>query len=320
MKTNNVMTIIWSDRFEDHATGSHPERPERIAALRSALDESGVFQRSRVMAPEPAAQETVELVHATRLIDLVRETAESGGGWLDPDTYVSPASYDVALLAVGGAIQALEAAIDDGPSFAFVRPPGHHAEPMRAMGFCLFNSVAVAVEKIREHRGIERIAILDWDVHHGNGTQAAFWINPEVLFLSLHQYPFYPGTGAGNEQGGNDALGTTVNIPMPAGSGDDDYRAAFETRVMPAIRSFDPEMIVVSAGFDAHLEDPLANMRLTTDGFRWMAGQVAGLAQEVSDGRLALVLEGGYNLQSLGESAVAVIEEIEKQFEIGADR
>jgi len=318
MKTNNVMTIIWSDRFEDHGMDGHPERPERIAALRTALDEAGVFRRHRIVEPEPSQPDIVDLVHDPRLIDLVRQTAESGGGWLDPDTYVTPESYDVALLAVGGVTQALEAALDYGPSFAFVRPPGHHADPGRGMGFCLFNSVAVAIQKIRRDRGIERIAVLDWDVHHGNGTQAAFWSDPDVLFVSLHQYPFYPGTGAANERGEGEGLGSTINIPLAAGSDDADYRQAFEEQVLPAIRSFEPQLVVVSAGFDAHLEDPLANMRVTTDGFRWMAAQVAGLARDVCEGRLALALEGGYNLQSLSASAVAVIDEIEQQYEIGA--
>jgi acetoin utilization deacetylase AcuC-like enzyme len=317
MKTNDAMTIIWSDLYQNHATGSHPERPERIASLKLALDEAGLFESNRVVAPVPASVESVDLVHDPRLAEFVRQLAASGGGWLDPDTYVSPASYDVALLAVGGVTQALAAALTDGPSFAFVRPPGHHAEPGRAMGFCLFNNVAVAVEQIRRDNGIERVTILDWDVHHGNGTQAAFWSNPSVQFISLHQYPFYPGTGAANETGSEEAEGTTINIPLRAGSDDAVYRQAFEDRVLPSIREFEPEMIVVSAGFDAHADDPLANMRVSTEGFRWMAQQIADLALDVSGGRLALALEGGYNLQSLGASAVAVVEEIRTRYGIG---
>lgn len=317
MKTNDVMTIIRSDRYADHATGSHPERPERIVALKMALDGAGLFDANRVVAPEPASVAAIERVHDSRLIELIQQTAESGGGWLDPDTYVSPDSYDVALLAAGGVIQALDAALDDGPAFAFVRPPGHHAEPNRAMGFCLFNSVAVAVEHIRAERGVERVAILDWDVHHGNGTQAAFWTNPDVLFVSLHQYPFYPGTGAAEETGGGDGEGATLNLPLAAGGDDALYRLAFEERVLPAIKHFEPELIVVSAGYDAHAEDPLANMRVTTEGFRWMAGEVAQLALDHCDGRLALALEGGYNLQSLGASAVVTIEEIRSRYGIG---
>ena len=317
MKTNDAMTIIWSDRFVEHATGSHPERPDRITALRAALDGAGVFDRDVVMEPNPAPVEIVELVHDQRLIDVVRDVAESGGGWLDPDTYVSPASYEVALLAAGAAIDGLNAAIDGSPSFALVRPPGHHAEPARAMGFCLFNNVAVAVNSVREERGIERVAILDWDVHHGNGTQAAFWEDPDVLFISLHQYPFYPGTGAASERGGGEGEGATINIPLAAGCGDGDYQRALTEQVLPAMRRYDPELVVISAGFDAHRDDPLANMQVTTDGFRWMAQEIAKLARDVADGRLAMVLEGGYNLQSLGSSTVAVLDEVRRGFEIG---
>lgn len=319
MNARDVMTIIWSDEYEKHATGSHPERAERIRAVKAALEEAHLFDTCRVVRPIPATVESIGLVHDQRLIELIHDVAESGGGWLDPDTYVSPDSFDIAMLAAGGVTQALEAALNGLPAFAFIRPPGHHAEPRRSMGFCLFNNVAVAVEEVRRKHGIERIAILDWDVHHGNGTQAAFWSDPDVLFVSLHQYPFYPGTGGSDESGGYDASGMTLNIPMAAGSGDADYRRAFEDRVLPAIQVFRPDLIVVSAGFDAHAEDPLANMRVTTDGFRWMAGMIADMALDVCEGRLALALEGGYNLQSLGESVVTVIEEIQNRYGIGAD-
>ena len=314
MNTHEAMTLIWSDGFEDHATGNHPERPERIPALKSALQGAGLFDRCRVLAPEPATVDDIALIHDERLIELVRATAESGGGWLDPDTYVSPASYDVALLAAGAAMQAVSIGIDRGPAFAFVRPPGHHAEPGRAMGFCLFNNVAVAVAAARKEQRIGKVAILDWDVHHGNGTQAAFWDDPDVLFVSLHQYPFYPGTGADTERGGGDAVGTTINIPLAAGAGDGEYERAFEETVLPGIRAFEAEAIVISAGFDAHVDDPLAQMRVTTDGFRWMAHAVSEMALELCEGRLSLTLEGGYNLQSIGEAAVAVIEEMLRMY------
>ena len=317
MKTYEAMTIIWSDRFVEHATGSHPERPERITALREALEAARVFERDRILEPVAAPLEAVERVHDPRMINLIRDLAESGGGWLDPDTVVSPASFEIALLAAGAAITGLTAAVDGSPSFALVRPPGHHAEPARAMGFCLFNNVAIAVNRVREVGGIDRVAILDWDVHHGNGTQAIFWDDPNVLFISLHQYPFYPGTGAASERGGGDGEGTTVNVPLAAGGGDAEYRQAFDDEVLPSIRAFEPELLVVSAGFDAHRDDPLASMRVTTDGFGWMAREVVKLALEVADGRLAFVLEGGYNLQSLGESTVAVLDEIRRGYEIG---
>jgi acetoin utilization deacetylase AcuC-like enzyme len=304
------MTIVWSDAYRNHETGSHPERPGRIDALKRGLGEAGIFERHRAVEPHQATVEDLALVHAPPLIELVERIAESGGGWLDPDTVVSPASCDIAKLAAGGAIRAVETALEGGTAFALVRPPGHHAEPGRAMGFCLFNNVAVAVERARHLHGVERVAILDWDVHHGNGTQAAFWTDPDVLFVSLHQYPFYPGTGAASERGGGAGEGATVNIPLGAGSGDAEYAQAFEEVVVPAIRIFGPELLVVSAGFDAHWDDPLAMMQVTTGGFRRMARLAGELAGELCEGRLALVLEGGYNLQSLSDSVVAVIDEL----------
>ena len=314
------MTIIWSERYRDHDTGSHPERPARIDALQQALEHAGVFAHHYIVAPEPVAEADLELAHHSSLIEGVRHVARTGGGWIDPDTYVSPASYEVALLAAGGASAAVDAALAGRPSFALVRPPGHHAEPARAMGFCLFNNVAVAVERARRDRGLGRVAIVDWDVHHGNGTQAIYWDDPETLFVSLHQYPFYPGTGAEHERGGAGAEGTTLNIPLPAGTGDDVYQRAFEELVLPALGDFTPELLVVSAGFDAHVDDPLANMRVTTEGFRWMARAIAEAARELCAGRLALVLEGGYNLQSLSECVVAVIEEISGAYRNGASQ
>jgi acetoin utilization deacetylase AcuC-like enzyme len=304
------MTIIWSDAYREHETGSHPERPERIDALRRGLTEAGTFERHRVLEPPLASVEDLALVHSPQLIDLVSRVADSGGGWLDADTVVSLASFEIASLAAGGAIQAVESALEGGTAFALVRPPGHHAEPGRAMGFCLFNNVAVAIEHARLRRGVARVAVLDWDVHHGNGTQAAFWTDPDVLYVSLHQYPFYPGSGAATERGGGAGEGATVNIPLAAGGDDEVYARAFDEVVVPAIRAFEPELLVVSAGFDAHQDDPLAMMRVSTEGFRRMARQAGELAGDLCAGRLALVLEGGYNLQSLTESVIAVIDEL----------
>jgi acetoin utilization deacetylase AcuC-like enzyme len=301
--------LIWSDDYRLHDTGAHPESPERIGALRRSLEAAGMFDDRLVLAPVPATIEQVEAVHAPELIAFVRQVAEQGGGWLDPDTPLSDASYDIALLAAGGACLAVDAIMDHRAprAFALVRPPGHHAEPDRAMGFCMFNNIAIAAAHARERHGLERVAIVDWDVHHGNGTQAAFWHDPSVLFISLHQYPFYPGTGAVNERGAGAGEGYTINVPLPARSGDDVYAAAFESIVVPALDAFAPQLVLVSAGFDAHHDDPLALMAVTTDGFTAMARALLRVADAHCAGKLVLVLEGGYNLAALGTSVVAVL-------------
>jgi acetoin utilization deacetylase AcuC-like enzyme len=301
--------IVWSDDYLDHETGSHPESPERIIALRQALQAEGMFEDRLVLAPQPVELDAVLAVHSAAVVERVRRVANQGGGWLDPDTFVSASSYEVALLAVGGACRAVDAVMTgEAPrAFALPRPPGHHAEPDRSMGFCLFNSIAIAARHAQRAYGLARIAIVDWDVHHGNGTQAVFWRDPSVLFISLHEYPFYPGTGAAGERGAGPGEGLTINIPLAAGGGDDVYVTQFDEIVIPALRAFAPELLLVSAGFDPHRDDPLALMQKTTDGFATLAGKLRDAADELCEGRLVAVLEGGYNLRALGESAVATL-------------
>jgi acetoin utilization deacetylase AcuC-like enzyme len=265
-----------------HPTRAHPESPERLDVLLAA------FPWREARAADRAG---VERCHATEYVAGVH--AIEAPTWLDADTVCFPTSYDAALLAAGAACDAVDAG-----AFAFVRPPGHHALPDRAMGFCLFDNVAIAARHAQNELGIERVAIVDWDVHHGNGTEAIFLDDPSVLFVSMHQWPFYPGTGA---PGSGNA--TTLNVPLPAGSGDTAYERAFVETVEPAVLAFEPELVIVSAGFDAHEEDPLAGMLVTADGFRMLARRSAALAP-----RTAAVLEGGYNLATLPALVAAALE------------
>ena len=243
-------------------------------------------------------------MHHEQYISYIQEVAQKGGGWLDADTVMSPNSYDAALYAAGGVIKATEAVMNGevASAFALVRPPGHHATPQRAMGFCLFNNVAVAAKYALARYGLERILIIDFDVHHGNGTQEAFYDNPQVLYVSTHLYPFYPGTGDISEAGGGEAEGTTLNIPLPSGCGDAEYEQVFEQIVAPAAKRFKPQLILVSAGYDPHWTDELALMQVSVSGFARLVKIIKELAEELCNGRLVFSLEGGYNLNALAAS------------------
>jgi acetoin utilization deacetylase AcuC-like enzyme len=309
MDARGTVEVVTDSRYGEHRgpTG-HPERPERLEAVGAALDACGDALVRR--APRAAEPEELLAVHEREHIEHVQRASEAGRGRLDPDTFVSRASYDVALLAAGGSIDlALRIARGDVRSgFAAVRPPGHHAEGDRAMGFCLFNNAAIAARAVQRQAGVERVALVDWDVHHGNGTQHTFESDPSVLYVSTHQYPFYPGTGAAGELGVGRGEGATLNVPMPAGCGDAEYVGVFQRVLIPAARAFRPDYWIVSCGFDAHAEDPLAAMHVSRAGYSALTAVVRALADELSGGRLLFVLEGGYSLVGLREGMEAVLE------------
>jgi len=298
--------LLRSPAFLGHDTGGHPEAPRRIAAIEAALADAGLAADRPEVGFGPSGLAPLERVHEIAYLDAVEELALAGGGTLDADTLVRRDSWEVALLGAGAAVAAVDAVLDGRAeaAFALVRPPGHHATPSRGMGFCLLNNAAVAAAHALA-RGLERVLIVDWDVHHGNGTQDAFWERSDVFFASLHQWPLYPGTGAANERGADAGLGFTLNVPLPPGTDDAAFLAAFDAAVLPAARSYRPELVVVSAGFDAHAADPLAGMRLSEAGFGALAARVAALADEHAGGRLVALLEGGYDPPALGRSVAA---------------
>jgi acetoin utilization deacetylase AcuC-like enzyme len=306
MKTGFVYDPI----YLKHDTGGHVENSRRLEAIISHLEQAGLKQRLTLIKPRPATIGELTLVHHESHVAHVREVAQRGGGWLDPDTLVSPDSYDAALYAVGGLIKAVEAVVggEVSSAFALVRPPGHHATARQAMGFCLFNNVAIAAKYALEKLGLERLVIADFDVHHGNGTQEAFYDNPNVLYISTHQYPHYPGTGRVEETGRGEGVGTTINIPLPAGCGDAEYEQVFEQVTVPAARRFEPQLILVSAGYDGHWADALAMMQLTVTGFARIAGIIKGMADELCQGRLVFSLEGGYDLTAMAASVKATFD------------
>lgn len=295
--------------FFDHDTGlGHPESALRLRAIATALSRpefSGLIQKE---APR-ANTEQIRSIHTQAHIDHVfKALPKLGHANLDADTVISPASGEAALHAAGAVCAAVDALFAEQADNAFcaVRPPGHHAEPHASMGFCLFNNIAIAAEHARKKHGIRKVAIVDFDVHHGNGTQKVFEKNPEILYASTHQYPLYPGTGAANETG----VGNVFNMPLAPGSGSSDFRAAMTSRILPAVDAFRPELVLVSAGFDAHRDDPLASLNLDETDFAWITQELLQLAERHAGGRLVSTLEGGYNLEALAESVAAHVREL----------
>jgi acetoin utilization deacetylase AcuC-like enzyme len=291
----------------EHDPGPHPEQPARIVAIERALAERDWLGFERRESPA-AERELLQAVHPAKLIDGIEALCAGGGGAIDSDTVVSPGSWGAALHAAGGAAAMVDALLGGQARIgaSLHRPPGHHAEIRRAMGFCLFNNVAVAARRARDAHGVGRVLIVDFDVHHGNGTQDVFYETDEVLFASIHQSPLYPGTGAASETGSGAGAGFTLNMPVPGGSGDDVFGSLVEHVVVPAARTYRPGLVLVSAGFDAHADDPLATCRVTDGGYATMAASVRALAEEL-DVPVGVVLEGGYDLGALSRGLVAAL-------------
>ena len=299
--------LIHSERFADHQTPpGHPERAER-AEMMDVVAANWAARATEIVAPPPATHEQLARVHET---DYLRRISETSGRatQLDLDTYTSPESYETALLAAGAVVDAVERVLGTShrAAMALVRPPGHHAERDRAMGFCFFNNVAVGAAHARAN-GAAKVAIVDFDVHHGNGTQHMFEADPHVLYISTHQYPYYPGTGAADEVGRGPGRGFTVNLPFEVGAVDEDYQTVFSQVVVPVLRQFEPDLLMISAGFDAHERDPLGGMRLTTGAFAAMTMELRQVAEECCRGRIVAVTEGGYDLQAFAASLDATI-------------
>ena len=302
------MKLFYHPSSLEHDAGPyHPESADRLSSILSALERRGIPENS-LSRPDPVDPTLLAQVHDPRYIAAVERVAARGGAHWNLDTHISPRSYEAAIMGAGAAVAAAESALEGTPAFALMRPPGHHALYSSAMGFCLFNNVAIAAQHCI-NRGLERVLIVDWDVHHGNGTQDYFYSRSDVFFFSVHQYPFYPGTGARNDTGEGAGLGYTTNVPLPAGVGDEGYKRVFDEILAPLAERYRPQVILVSAGYDAHAADPIGGMAVTVAGFHTLAQTVRHLSLSIPacEGRLALVLEGGYNTQALSASVLATI-------------
>jgi acetoin utilization deacetylase AcuC-like enzyme len=299
-----VIALLANPEQIGHRSQGHAERPERVSAILEAIKGSDLGLTPGIATAAPEA--LIQRAHDPSYLAMLDRRAESGGGYLDPDTYITPLSMRAARTAAGAVVDGVNRVLDGtvNHALAVVRPPGHHAEHAQAMGFCLINNIAVGLIAARA-RGIRRIAVLDFDVHHGNGTQHSFDNDADVFYASTHQFPFYPGTGSAGERG---AHGNVLNVPLASGSGDAVFLGAWEKKIGPALAAFRPELLLVSAGFDAHEDDPLAGLEVTTEGYRELAQLIKGWAVEQTGGRTVWALEGGYNLHALGDSVVACLE------------
>jgi acetoin utilization deacetylase AcuC-like enzyme len=292
---------VYDPIFLEHNLAGHPENRERLLRTMALLEERGVLPELKAIEVTPISMERLTRVHPMSYVETVRQVAMRGGGYLDPDTYVSSRSFEAALAAAGGLVNATLSTLqgDNDNAFALVRPPGHHALPDHGMGFCLFSNIAIAARTALAEGGIERVLIADFDVHHGNGTQDVFYEDPAVLYFSTHQYPHYPGTGHWREIGRGKGEGTTINVPLSAGIGDKGFARIYDEVLVPAARRYKPQLILVSAGYDAHWDDPLAGLALSLTGYADLVRRLIALAQEVCGGKIVFTLEGGYHLQVL---------------------
>jgi acetoin utilization deacetylase AcuC-like enzyme len=311
MPDRPVIRLLTDEGMAEHAWPGHSERPERLLPVAEGVERAAAELGVTLERPsfEPATDEDLERIHAPWFVAALETAAGRGGGWIDGDTFMASGSMRAARLAAGATLAAAKAAAQGSAavSFAVVRPPGHHAAEERATGFCLVNNIAIAAAGLRAAGLAQRIAIVDWDVHHGNGTQAIFEADEDLCYASTHQSPFYPGTGSAEERGSGPAIGTKHNVPLPAGSGDEAFTRAWLDQLLPAVEDFAPEAILVSAGYDAHRADPLALLRVTEQGFGAVAQAVGGVARRLELSGVALTLEGGYDLDALRASAAATV-------------
>jgi acetoin utilization deacetylase AcuC-like enzyme len=291
--------FVYDGRYLLHHREGHPENRYRLEAIEEGMSERGLLSKVELIKPFEAGAELITLNHDPQYVEEVMYSSRSGEGWFDPDTYYNEYTFEVASLAVGGVISALDLLLEGEIEGAFcaVRPPGHHAEYAKAMGFCIFNNIAIGAKYLLK-RGLERVFIVDFDAHHGNGTQHAFYTEGRVFYFSTHQYPFYPGTGSAEERGAGEGLGTTLNIPMPFGAGDELYRQAYGETLVSAVKGYKPQFLLVSAGYDLHEEDPLTGLKVTDRGVEFIVETVVGLSRELNIPVL-FALEGGYNLDVL---------------------